>query len=101
MVLDEYNSSFITNEISPDIYPFKDNSEVLLNFLQSEYKRDFNKIIVEFDDIMRKTKLVVRPGIIVIRFDEILFFNTILGFTASWDYKHYNKYFSQKNCKLQ
>ena len=38
----------------------------------------------------------VRPGIIAIRFDEKSFFNTILGFTSGWDYKHYNKYISQK-----
>ena len=42
-----------------------------------------------------KTKLVVRPGIIAIRFDENSFFSTILGFTSGWDYKHYNKYISQ------
>ena len=36
LVLDEHNSSFITYEISPGIYTFKDISEVLLNFLQSE-----------------------------------------------------------------
>ena len=88
LVLDEYNSSFITYEISPGIYTFKDISEVLLNLLQTDYKSDFNKIVIEFDDITRKTKLVVRPGIIAIRFDEKLFFSTILGFTSGWDYKH-------------
>ena len=46
LVLDEYNSSFITYEISPGIYAFKDISEVLLNFLQPEYKGDFNKIVI-------------------------------------------------------
>ena len=42
-----------------------------------------------------KTKLVVRPGIRAIKFDEKSFFSTILGFTPAWDYKHYNKYISQ------
>ena len=55
---------------------------------------------MEFDDITRKTKLDVRPGNIAIRFDEKSFFNSILGFTASWDYKHYNKYISQKIVNL-
>ena len=96
LVLNEYNSSFITYEISPGVYTSKDISEVLLNFLQSEYKGDFNKSVIEFDDITRKTKLDVRPGIIAIRFDEESFFSTILGFTAGGDYKHYNKYISQK-----
>ena len=43
-----------------------------------------------------KTKLVVRPVIIVIRFDEKSFFSTSLGFTPHWYYEHYNAYISQK-----
>ena len=43
-----------------------------------------------------KTKLIVRSGIIAIRFDEKSFFSNVLGFTSGWDYKHYNKYISQK-----
>ena len=38
LILDEYKSNFITYEIPPGIYTFKDFSEVILNFLQSEYK---------------------------------------------------------------
>ena len=30
-----------------------------------------------------------------IRFDEKLFFSTVHGFTAGWDYKHYNENISQ------
>ena len=30
------------------------------------------------------------------RFDEKLFFSTILGFNHGWDYKSYNEYNSQK-----
>ena len=33
LVLDEYTSSFITNEIPPGIYTFKDIFEALLRFL--------------------------------------------------------------------
>ena len=47
-----------------------------------------------------KTKLVVRSGIIAIRFDEKSFFCNVLGFTAGWDYKHYNNYISQKIVNL-
>ena len=47
-----------------------------------------------------KTNLVARSGIIAIRFDEKSFFSTILGFTSGWDYKHYNKYTSQKIVNL-
>ena len=100
LVSDKYISNFITYEISPGIYIFKDISQVLLKFLQSEFKGDFNKIVIEFDDITRKTKLDVRPGIIAIRFDEKSFFSTILGFTPGWDYKHYNEYTIQKIVNL-
>ena len=44
--------------------------------------------------------MVVNSGIIAIRFDEMLFFSTILGFTAGWDYKHYNQYLSQNIVNL-
>ena len=100
LVLDEYNSSFITCELTPGIYTFKDISEALFNILQSDCPGDCNVIDIEYDDIKMKTKLVVQSGIIAVRFDEKSFFSTILGFTAGWDYKHYNKYISQKIVSL-
>ena len=100
LVLDEYNSTFITYELEPGIYTFKDISEALYNILQTEYPGPSNVIIIEYDDITGKTKLVVRDGIIAIRFDEKSFFSTILGFTPGWDYKHYNRYISQKFVNL-
>ena len=100
LVFDEYNSNFITYELEPGIYTFKDFSEALFNILQSEYLVPSNTIVIEFDDVSGKTKLVVRNGIIAIRFDENSFFSTILGFTAGWDYKHYNQYLSQKIVNL-
>ena len=89
--LDEYNSSFITYEITPGIYTFKDISEARFNILQSEYPGPSNVIDIEYDDITMKAKLVVGFRIIAIRFDEKSFFSTVLGFTPGWDYKHYNK----------
>ena len=100
LVLDEYNSSFITCELEPGIYTFKDISEALFNILQSDCPGDCNVIVIEYDDIKMKTKLDVKAGIIAIRFDEKSFFSTILGFTPGWDYKHYNKYISQKIVNL-
>ena len=100
LVLDEYNSSFNIYEIQPGIYTFKDISEAPFNILQIEYPGPSNVIVIEYDDITMKTKLVVRSGIIAIRFDEKSFFSTILGFTSGWDYKHYNKYVSQKIVNL-
>ena len=86
LVLEEYNSSFITYEISPGIHTFEDVSEALFNILQLEYPRPSNAIVIEIDDITRKTKLVVRTGIIAIKFDEKSFFSTVLGFTPGWNY---------------
>ena len=100
LVLDEYNSSFITYELDPGIYTFKDLSEALFSILQSEYPGPSNVIDIEFDEITRKTKLVVRDGNTAINFDEKSFFSTILGLTPGWDYKHYNKYTSQKLVNL-
>ena len=100
LVLDEYNSSFISYELEPGIYTFKDISEALLKIFQPEYDGYLNAIDIKFDDIIMKTNLEVRAGIISIRFDEKSFFSTILGFTSGWDYKHYNKYTSQKGVNL-
>ena len=72
----------------------------MFNVLQLEYPSSDSKILIRFDDITRKTKLVVGSGIIAIRFDEKSFFRTILGFTAGWYYKHYNQYLSQKIVNL-
>ena len=96
LVLDECNSSFITYEISPGIYTFKDISETLFKIPQTENPGLSNAIDIEFDDDNMKFNLVVNPGIKAIRFDDKSFFNTILGFNNDWDYKHYKEYISQK-----
>ena len=100
LVLDKYNSKFITYELQPGVNKFKDISEAFFNILQSECPAASNVIVIEIDDITRKTKLIVRSGIIAIKFDEKSFFSTILGFTPGWDYKHCNEYTSEKNLKL-
>ena len=100
LVLDEYKSSFITYELEPGIYSYKEISEALFYILQSEYPQSNSEILIRLDDVTRKTKMVVNSGIIAIRFDENSFFSTILGFTAGWDYKHYNQNLSQKIVNL-
>ena len=103
LVLDKKNSSFITFELTPGIYTFKDFSEALFNLLQPEYPRHSNVIDIEFDDIVREIKLVVSDGmdgIIAIRFDGKSFSSTILGLNPHWDYKHYNEDMSQKIVNL-
>ena len=96
LVLDEYNSSFITYELEPGIYTFKDLSEALSKILQPEFERYDDAIDIVFDDVTMKTELVVRPGIIAIRFDGWSFFSNILGFNPNLDYKNSNKYVSKK-----
>ena len=91
LVLNEYNSSFITYELEPGIYTFNDFSETILKILQPEYPGYHNAINIEFDDITIKTKLVVRPGFIALKFDANSSFSVILGFTFHWDYKNYNE----------
>ena len=54
LVLNEYNSCFITYGLQPDIYTFKDTSEALLNLLLLEYPKSSSEIVIEFDDITRK-----------------------------------------------
>ena len=100
LVLDEYNSSFITYELEPGIYSYKEISEALFYFLQSEYPQSNSEILIRLVNVTRKTKLVVNSSIIAVRFDEKSFFSTILGFTAGSDYKHYNQYLSQKIVNL-
>ena len=97
-VLDEFNSSFITDEIEPGIYTFNDHSQTFLRIFQPEGYHCVTDI--EFDDITMKNKLVERLNDLAIRFDEISFFNTFLGLTAGWDYEHCNEYISKNNTNL-
>ena len=100
LVLDEYNSSFSSYKITPGIYTFKDLSKALFNILQLEYPESSSEIVIEFDDITRKTKLVIKSGIIAIRFDEKSFFSSILCLSPGSDYKQYIEYMSQKIVNL-
>ena len=100
LVLDEYNSSFITYEVEPGLYTYRDISEAVFYILQSEYPQSSSEIDIRLDDGTGKTKLVVNSGIIALRFDEMSFFSTILGFSSGWDYKHYHQYLSQKIVNL-
>ena len=74
LILDEYNSSFNTYELEPGIYILTDISKAPFNTLQPEYPDPSYTIVIEFDDITRKTKFVVRSGIVAIRFHEKSFF---------------------------
>ena len=77
--LDEYNSGFVTYNLEPGIYSYRDLSEASFYILQSEYPQSSSEILIRLDDVTRKIKLVVRSRIIIIRFDEKSFFSSILG----------------------
>ena len=100
LVLDENNSIFITYELEPGIYTFKDLSEALYNNLKPKDGEFNNSVVIEFNDITMKTKLVVRAGIIAINIDQKSFFSTVLGFNHGWDFKHFNENISQKIVNL-
>ena len=77
LVLEEYNSSFISYELQPGLYTFKDLCEVLSRKLQLEFDGVENATDIEFDDYNMKNKLLIRPSFIAIRFDEKSFFSCI------------------------
>ena len=54
LVLDEYNSSFITCELEPGIYSYREISEALFYILQSEYPQSDSEILIRLDDITKK-----------------------------------------------
>ena len=66
LVLDEYNSSFVTYELEPGIYSYREISEALFYILQSEYPQSDADILIRLDYFSRKTQLVVNSGIIAI-----------------------------------
>ena len=46
LVLDKYKSTFITYELDPGIYTFKDLSEALFKILQHEYPKSGSEIVI-------------------------------------------------------
>ena len=93
LILKEYNSHFITYELTPGIYTIQDISDAIQTF--SGHKEI---IQIEYDDISMKTKIILKfknneKGLFALgtlRFNEKSFFHTLLGFTPYWDYKPTN-----------
>ena len=54
LVLDEYNSSFITYELEPGIFSYREISEALFNISQLEYPSSNSDFLIRLDDITRK-----------------------------------------------
>ena len=54
LVLDEYNSNFVTYKLIPGIYRYRDMAEALYYILESEYSSSGSEILIRLDDITRK-----------------------------------------------
>ena len=92
LILKQYNSNFITYELTPGIYTIQDISDTIHTFSgHSEITE------IEYDDISMKSKIIQKYiggqenfGLGTLRFDENYFFHTLLGFEPYWDYKPTN-----------
>ena len=93
LILKEYNSHFITYDLTPGIYTIQDISDAIQTF--SGHKEI---IQLEYDDISMKTKIILKFKnnekslfcLGTLRFDKKSFFHTLLGFEPYWDYKPTN-----------
>ena len=110
LIFKQYNSHFITYELTPGNYTIRDISDTIHTF------SGHSEIIeIESDDISMKTKIILKYiggqrkfGLGTLRFDEKSFFHTLLSFEPYWDYKpaHSNHvgvpivYFSDKFLNL-
>ena len=92
LILKQYNSHFVTYELTPGIYTIQDILDTIHTF------SDHSEIIeIEYDDIIKKTKIILKYkdgqkkfGLGTLRFDKKSFFHILLGFEAYWDYKPTN-----------
>ena len=86
LILKQYNSHFITYELTPGAYTLQDISDAVHTF------RGHTEILqFEYDDITMKTKINLKYiyewknfALGTLRFDERSFFHTLLGFTPYW-----------------
>ena len=102
LILKEYNSHFVTYELSPGIYTIQDVLDVINTF------SGHSEIIeIEYDDISMKTKIILKYNdwrekfvLGTLRFDKKSFFHSLLGHDAYFDYKVPGVYTSDKILNL-
>ena len=89
LILKEYNSHFVTYQLSPGIYTIQDISDTVYTFSGHS-----DIIEIEYDDISMKTKIILKYndwrenfGLRTLRFDKNSFFHTFLGHDPYFDYK--------------
>ena len=92
LISKEYNSHFITYELTPGIYTIQDISDAIQTFSGHQ-----ETIQLEYDDISIRTTIVLKFknekmkfALVTLRFDKQSFFHTLLGFSPYWDYKPNN-----------
>ena len=92
LLLKQYNSHFITYELTPGICTIQDISDAVHTF-----SGHMEIIQIEYDDISMKRKYIskyiaAQKTLVLgtLRFDERSFFHTFLGFEPYWDYKPTN-----------
>ena len=92
LILKEYNSHFITYELTPGIYSIQDISDAIQSFSGHQ-----ETIQLEYDDISMRTTIVLKFkneeakfALGTLKFDKQSFFHTLLGFSPYWDYKPNN-----------
>ena len=89
LILKEYNSHFITSQLTPGIYTIQDISDAIKTFSGHE-----ETIELEYDDITKRATIVLKFkngkekfALGTLRFDKQSFFHTSLGFPPYCDYK--------------
>ena len=88
LILRQYNSNFVTYDLSPGIYTIKDISEAIYTMCDHE-----GTLKIEYENDTMKTKLILKRfgrTFGTLRFDKISFFYTLLGFEPIWNYKPTN-----------
>ena len=102
LILKEYNSHFITYELTPGIYTIQDISDAVHTFSGHS-----DIIKIEYNDISMKTKIILKYndlrenfGLGTLRFDKKSFFHTLLGHDPYFDYKVPGVYTSDKILNL-
>ena len=89
LILTEYNSHFITYELTPGNYTIQDISNAIQTF--SGHRET---IQLEYDEINKRTTIILKFknektlfALGTLRFDKQSFFHTLIGFPPYWDYK--------------
>ena len=92
LILKEYNSHFITYDLTPGIYTIQDISDAIGTFSGHE-----ETIQLVYDNISMRATIIlkfknekVKFALGTLRFGKQSFFHTLLGFSPYWDYEPSN-----------